>query len=242
MKSCFPSSPLNEPQIDHNRIFVCDACVAHRFSRSMMASLEPYHPLIIEGMGGYDRRDPAVIGQHIVESLQKHWLKFPPQKPVLLITQGDPYEERGIAAITRQVSDSLSISRALIFLDPDIADYHAPNADRYKVIFEIPYSMMARRLETARAGLVQDISSQVRAKLGEKNAKREAQGKNILPQYYYDFAMLQEVTKIACKQICGGVTIGHTSREINPFSVTSFYQVGLELGFIDTAEMVSIRY
>ena len=50
--------------------------------------------------------------------------------------------------------------------------------------------------------------------------------------------MLQETTKAACKQLCGGITIAHTSREINQFSVTSFYQVGLALGLIDAADMV----
>lgn len=71
----------------------------------MIEALQSYHPLIVEGMGGYDRRDPKEVSQHIVETLQKHWRELPPQKPVLLITQGDPYEERGISAITRQVCD-----------------------------------------------------------------------------------------------------------------------------------------
>jgi hypothetical protein len=62
--------------------------------------------------------------------------------------------------------------------------------------------------------------------------------KTTLPKYYFDFVMLQEVTKIACKQICGEVTIAHTSREISPFSITSFYEVGLGLGLICEKDMV----
>jgi hypothetical protein len=235
MRSCCQSSVWNDPNAGQNPMSIGGDC-------SMIEALQSYHPLIVEGMGGYDRRDPKEVSQHIVETLQKHWRELPPQKPVLLITQGDPYEERGISAITRQVCDGLAISRALIFLDPDIAAYHAPDADRYKVIFEIPYSTMTKSLETTRRGVVEEIFEMVGAKLDEKNAARKAQGKKALPPYYPDFAMLQEVTKIACKQICGGVTIAHTSREINPFSVTSFYHVGLQLGLVDAADMIAFPY
>ena len=204
----------------------------------MVEALQSYHPLIIEGMGGYDERDPERVSAQILQGLSKHWRKHPPQKPLLLITQGDPYEEKGISAITRLVSDELDISRALIFLDPDIADYHAPNADRYKVIFEIPYSSMTHWLEAQSHDAVAQISEQVGASLMAKNAQREQQKNASLPEYYFNFAMLQEVTKISCKQICGGVTIAHTSQEISPFSITSFFQVGLALGLIDNSDMV----
>lgn len=204
----------------------------------MIEVLQSYHPLIIEGMGGYDERDPKRVSAQILQGLSKHWRVHPPQKPLLLITQGDPFEEKGISAITRLVADGLDISRALIFLDPDIADYHAPNADRYKVIFEIPYSSMTHWLEMQSPDAVAQISEQVRAALTEKNAQRLQQKKASLPEYYFDFAMLQEVTKISCKQICGGVTIAHTSQEISPFSITSFFQVGLALGLINNSDMV----
>ena len=39
-------------------------------------------------------------------------------------------------------------------------------------------------------------------------------------------------------EICGEVTIAHTSREISPFSITSFYEVGLGLGLICEKDMV----
>lgn len=204
----------------------------------MIEVLQSYHPLIIEGMGGYDERDPERVSAQILQGLSKHWREHPPQKPLLLITQGDPYEEKGISAITRLVSDGLDISRALIFLDPDIADYHAPNADRYKVIFEIPYSSMTHWLEAQSHDAVARISEQVGASLMAKNAQRVQQKNASLPEYYFKFAMLQEVTKISCKQICGGVTIAHTSQEISPFSITSFFQVGLALGLIDNSDMV----
>ena len=207
----------------------------------MIEALKSFHPLIIEGMGGYDKREPNVVSINIAESLRRYWLKSPPQKPVLLVTQGDPYEDRGISAITRLVSDELDIPRALIFLDPDIADYHQPRADRYKLIFEIPYSSMSQWLEARGPNIVPEISKHIKALLSEKNAQRVHEQKSMLPEYFYDFALLHEVTKVACKQICGGVTLAHTSQEISPFSVTSFYEVGLNLELISETDMVPYR-
>ena len=204
----------------------------------MIESLKFFHPLIIEGAGGFDRRDPKSVSSHILNGLQKYWLKSPPSKSIMLVTQGDPYEERGISAITRLVCDGLDIPRTLIFLDHDIADYHQPLADRYKLKFEISYSSMSTWLETRKPDLITNISKQVTATLAEKNAQRLHETKTPLPKYYFNFAMLQEVTKIACKQICGEVTIAHTSREISPFSITSFYEVGLKLGLICDSDMV----
>ena len=65
------------------------------------------------------------------------------------------------------------------------------------------------------------------------------EGKSALQSYYRDFALLQEVTKAACHMICGDLTVAHTSAEISPFSVTSFYQVGLELGLVGTDQIVA---
>ena len=97
-------------------------------------SLAHYHPLIIEGMGGYDPRDPEPIAALIVSQLRARWQVQPPTKPVVLVTQGDPIEERGISAITRGVAAELNLPRAMVFLDPAIADYHKPNADHHGVI------------------------------------------------------------------------------------------------------------
>ncbi|MEC8070683.1 MAG: shikimate kinase [Pseudomonadota bacterium] len=204
----------------------------------MIDTLSHYHPLVIEGMGAYDTRKPASVAAVIVRQLQTRWLENPATKPVLLITQGDPYEPSGISAITRIVADQLDLSRALIFLDPEIADYHAPNADRYKVIFELSYSTMVNTLRTAQPCVVKTIEATVDDHLAAKNARRSMLGKTPLPAYYRTFALLQEVTKISCKQVCSGVTVAHTSRSISDFSVSSFYRVGLELGLIDPSEMV----
>ena len=203
-----------------------------------MRTMRGHHPLVIEGMGGYDSRDPLWVTQVILEQLKARWTIEPPEKPLLLVTQGDPYEERGVSAITRLVADRLAIQRMLIFLDPSIADYHAPNADRYKVICELPYSALTHRLQVERPGALTQIADRVDAHLRRKNTRRRKEGKKVLRDYFRDFALLQEVTKIGCKQICGSVTVAHTSTNLDDNSVSSFYRVGLELGLIDITDIV----
>jgi hypothetical protein len=196
------------------------------------------HPLIIEGMGGYDPRDPKPIARQIASQLRERWQAQPPTKPVMLLTQGDPIEERGISAITRHVADELGVPRAMVFLDPDIADYHKPNADHHGVILEIPYSVLTSLLERERAGVVSTLEQAIDAALAEKDQQRETEGKGPLQSYYRDFALLQEVTKAACNVICGDLTVAHTSADISAFSVTSFYEVGLVMGLIDAVQIV----
>ena len=200
--------------------------------------LAQHHPLIIEGMGGYDPRDPEPIARQIAYQLRERWQAQPLTQPVILLTQGDPIEERGISAITRHVADELGVPRAMVFLDPDIADYHKPNADHHGVILEIPYSVLTSLLERERAGVMSTLEQAVDAALAEKDQQRETEGKAPLQSYYRDFALLQEVTKGACNVICGALTIAHTSSEISAFSVTSFYEVGLAMGLIDAAQLV----
>ena len=201
-------------------------------------SLAQYHPLIIEGMGGYDPRDPEPIARQITSQLRERWQAQPPSKPVMLLTQGDPIEAHGISAITRSVAEALDLPRAMAFLDPYIADYHKPNADHHGVILEIPYSALTSVLERERAGVMSTLEQAVDAALAEKDQQREAEGKAPLQSYYRDFALLQEVTKGACPVICGDLTVAHTSADISAFSVTSFYEVGVAMGLIDAAKIV----
>jgi len=201
-------------------------------------SLAHYHPLIIEGMGGYDPRDPEPIALQMASQLRERWQTGPSTKPVILVTQGDPIEKRGISAITRHVADELSVPRAMVFLDPAIADYHKPNADHHGVILEIPYSVFTSLLERERAGVMSTLEQAIDAALASKNEQRKREGKGLMQSYYRDFARLQEVTKVACNRICGGITVAHTSAEISPYSVTSFYEVGVALGFIDANQIV----
>tara|TARA_S200000501_G_scaffold284665_1_gene268937 strand:- start:236 stop:886 length:651 start_codon:yes stop_codon:yes gene_type:complete len=207
--------------------------------RSVTEALVTYHPLIIEGMGGYDTRNPAAVAMHIASKLRGRWQVQSPAKPVILVTQGDPIEERGISAITRLVADELDIPRAMAFLDPDIADYHKPNADHRKVIVEVPYSALISALESGLPGVTRSLEQAVDSALTKKNLQRERLGKGALQSYYRDFALLQEVTKAACRCICDDLTVAHTSAEISPFSVTSFYQVGLDLGLVNADQIVA---
>ena len=200
--------------------------------------LKSYHPLIIEGMGDYDPRDPKLVALQIIKGLEDHWVTRPPQMPVLLVTQGDPPAEKGISAITRRVADELNIMRAMVFLDENIADYHKPNADRYKVTYKVSYSRLTRILDTTDNGIVSELARRVTDRLKEKNNARKALKLAKLAEYFYDFAMLQEVTKIGLKQICGALTVAHTSNDISPFSVTSFYEVGMDTGRIEVTDIV----
>ena len=190
-------------------------------------------------MGGFDPREPLPVATQISMQLQRRWVRHPPSNPIIIITQGDPYEERGISAITRLVADQLGVKRGMIFLDSAIADYHKSNADHYKVMTEISYSTLANELHANDPRTLRTIEQSVQKKLRLKNAKRREMGKPILQNYYLDFALLQEVTKVACKQICGEITIAQTSRKISEFSVTSFYKVGLELGLIEEDDIIS---
>ena len=205
---------------------------------SVIDALTQYHPLIIEGMGGYDPRDPEPVAMQIVSQLHDRWRERPPAKPVILVTQGDPIEARGISAITRHVAEELDIPRAMAFLDPHIADYHKPNADHHGVILEIPYSVLTTLLENERLGVMSTLEQAIDSALVEKNQQREVEGKGILQSYYHDFALLQEVTKAACNVICGALTVAHTSAEISPHSVTSFYEVGVALGLADAEQIM----
>ena len=207
-------------------------------SNDPIESLAQYHPLIIEGMGAYDPRDPEPIARQIVSRLRDRWQAQPLAKPVILVTQGDPLEERGISAITRHVADELDVSRAMVFLDPDIADYHKPNADHYRVMLEVRYSALTRVLDNEGPRAMSALEQAIDSALAEKNQQRERQGKGALQSYYRDFALLQEVTKAACNMICGDLTVAHTSADISPFSVTSFYQIGVALDLISAAQIM----
>ena len=81
------------------------------------------------------------------------------------------------------------------------------------------------------------LKGAVDALLAEKNQKRALLGKPPLADYYRIFALLQEVSKAAFAALCGELTLVHTSREIGEFSVTSFGQVGLDLGLISAANV-----
>jgi hypothetical protein len=189
-----------------------------------------YHPLIIEGHGSSDLRDPKPVAEQIVQQVESHFDSSIKTKPKLLITQGDPTSERGISAITKLVSEKLGIARGLVVLDENIDPNHSLNAPRDYVVWEAKYSELL-------AVLPEQTSQRIEEKIDEeievKNAKRKKSGKPPLVDWCKDYAMLQEVTKASVRTICGDITVAHTQNEIYEFSVTSFYSVGLELKLLD---------
>ena len=122
-----------------------------RDAARLLLLLSEYHPLVIEGMGAYDTRPPGPIAATLSRLLRKRWEAWPPAKPVLLVTQGDPLAARGISAITRALAAELSLPRALVCLDDDIDPSHSRDADRDGVILELRYSTLAGVLEPGTA-------------------------------------------------------------------------------------------
>ena len=215
-------------------------------SYDAISRLSQYHPIVVEGMGYYDPRDPQTVASSIIASLQEHLhQQYTPtndttHKPLLVITQGDPLAPRGISAITPLVANALSDQqRGLVCLDNHIADYHSKNADRNNVILEVKYSQLVQVLQEAHGKTLLDrLERAVDAHISQQNKERAVANKPPVKDYFKTFAMLQEVTKASLQQICGNVTIAHTSEDINPWSVTSFYKVGLDLGLYPQTDIV----
>lgn len=204
-----------------------------------LLALSRYHPVVIEGMGSHDTRDPDEVAAQVARRLRAHWAERRRNKPALIVTQGDPLEARGISAITPRVASEFKLARGLVCLDEAIADYHAPNADRDNVILELRYSQLARLLNARQPDATARLEAAVERDIERKNARRHALGKKPLKDYFRDFALLQEVTKAGCCRLCGGITVAHTSSEIHEFSVTSFYTVGLSLGWVEPEDIVA---
>ena len=206
-----------------------------------MNRFKHFHPLFVEGMGGFDPRDPEPVSAAVVHALQKHWGTNPPSKPVLLIIQGDPLAERGVSAITPQVASALGVQRGLIVLDEEIADYHSPNADRDNVALEILFSEVMSWLESYSPGTLTQVDTAIAALVREKNRDRKAFAKPPLAEYFPSFARLQEVSKIAFSALCGEMTLVHTSAEPVPSSVSSFYTIGIDMGLINPSDIVAFE-
>jgi len=228
----------------------------------LLLLLSEYHPVVIEGSGSYDLRDPLVVASRISRSLKEHWSQRPPTaapRGNILVIQGDPLAERGISAITRAVAMELGLPRCLVVQDDDIDETHSRDADRHGVEIELRFRMLASLLDsngsvclpeassselaTARPNLDR-LTQAIEGSILEKNEARRQLGKPPLKSYYRDSALLQEMTKAACRVACGGITVAHTApaAEISPFSVTSFYEIGLELGHVSVDDMVSYAW
>ncbi|MBL6718220.1 MAG: shikimate kinase [Pseudomonadales bacterium] len=201
-------------------------------------ALAGFHPLVLEGPARADHRDPMAVAWDIAARLGNYWAERPPQKPLLLLTQGDPFEPQGIAALTREVATSLSIPRGLAFLDEDLDPNHRAEADRENVILEVPYRTLALALERKQPGSLYRLDQALKSALVKKNADRELLGKPPLPAYFHRYGRLQEVTKAAARLLCGGITVAHSATPVHEFSVTSLYTVGLDLGLSRSGDLL----
>jgi len=204
---------------------------------SIQSTLSPFHPLLIEGHSR-DSRDPTIVGQQLVKNIKNNWKERNITKPPILITQGDPLTETGISAITRIVANELDIKRCLVCLDDHIDSEHSVLADRHDVIYELRYSQLVDILDGDTCTNGDELKSKqlteaIENRIAIMNKKRASLGKDKLADWYIKYALLQEITKTAFKSISGEVTVAHSVDEINEFSVTSFYEIGLELGLID---------
>ena len=136
-----------------------------------MTAFKGIHPLIIEGMGAYDPRDPSLVASRLASALKPRLdSRLDGTKPVLLITQGDPLAERGISAITRALASELNVQRGLVVLDAEVADYHTRDADRENTILELKYSELLEYVDEER------IEAAVDEALGRKNNDRLGRG------------------------------------------------------------------
>ena len=216
-----------------------------------LLKLSSYHPVVIEGMGWYDPRDPKEVASAIVSGLQKKISSSNNKhkhnhKPLLIITQGDPLAPRGISAITPLVAQQISKSeRGLVCLDESIDSSHSRDADRTNVVVEVRYSQLLQVLQqnsnnnnnSSSTTFLQDLENSMDEHILHQNQMRSKSNKPPVKDYFKTYAMLQEVTKGGLKELCGSITIAHTSTEINPCSVTSFYKVGLKLGLYDSTDI-----
>ena len=207
--------------------------------KNVQAVIGSFHPIFIEGMGGYDRRDPKCVAEKIVKILEDHWIQNPPSMPRLVMTQGDPREKNGVGAITPIVAEYFGVCRGIAYLDEEISDYHFRDADRENMIIEVKYSQLVEGIDYYQNGLFGRIEGAIDREIEKKNYRRASLGKKPLEQYFRTFALLQEVTKAACKLFCNGISIIHTSAQISEFSVSSFCTVGLELGVISSEDMIN---
>uniref|UniRef100_A0A7S4A3T1 Uncharacterized protein n=1 Tax=Pelagomonas calceolata TaxID=35677 RepID=A0A7S4A3T1_9STRA len=190
-----------------------------------LTKLKDFAPIVVEGgTGRRDQRDPAEVARRVAAALRPRIT----ERQAILVTQGDPLEPTGISAITRAVAEELAIPRALVTLPAAIDPEHAPNAPRDGVILEVGYDALAATLDLAA------LESAVDDALAAKNRARERP----LAPYYKDYALLQEVTKGAIRTMCGSLTLAHTDSEIPVDSVTSFYEVGLELELYAKEDLV----
>ena len=136
--------------------------------KNVQAVIGSFHPIFIEGMGGYDRRDPKCVAEKIVKILEDHWIQNPPSMPRLVMTQGDPREKNGVGAITPIVAEYFGVCRGIAYLDEEISDYHFRDADRENMIIEVKYSQLVEGIDYYQNGLFGRIEGAIDREIEKK--------------------------------------------------------------------------
>lgn len=194
-----------------------------------LAFLRPRHAVCIEGRAAGDRRPAAQVAERVVANLERAWggtLKDSGE--LVVVTQGDPAAEHGVAPVARLVAEELGAPRAVVFLPSSMDPEHYQLADRQGAAAEVAYADLAEIL--AANSTLARLEGSVDALLREKNARRARERAGPLPNYFRTYAMLQEVTKAGLARTCaGGLTPAH-SGDPGSDTVTSFCAAGLALG------------
>ena len=102
------------------------------------------------------------------------------------------------------------------------------------------FSQVVTWLESFSPGTLIQIENEIDALVYRKNCDRAILGQPPLADYFPTFARLQEVSKIALYELCGEMTLVHTSAQVVASSVSSFFKVGLDLGLIDSRYVIAI--
>ncbi|MEE4298434.1 MAG: shikimate kinase [Pseudomonadales bacterium] len=196
----------------------------------------------IEGMGGGDERDPALVAARVTANLRARGVRPGPASPALIVTQGDPPRPRGLAAITLRVAEALRLERAMIVLDAALDPTHACDADVRGVSARCFYSQLAAVARTLPAAGAHDlltlIEQEVRSGVERRDRVRASLGMPPLDAACERFARLQELTRGVLGHLADRLLVAHTASDVRPFSVTSFCDVGLENGLVAAADMV----
>lgn len=197
-------------------------------------------PVVVEGRGGRDHRDAFQVTAKILSDNAQLFAT-----PVMIVTQGDPPSQRGVAPISNLMAEHLGSSKIIVAFDEE----HFDSSDRHHMAAIIPYQVLRAILAEAGKGTeacnaAQAIDALVDGRLEEMNVVREARGMPALPEWFRDFAVLQEVTKAALKQSCGALKLVHTggvTGQEHEFTVTSFYVVNLQLGLLNESDVVYFK-
>eukprot|EP00310_Coccolithus_braarudii_P022201 CAMPEP_0183355972 /NCGR_PEP_ID=MMETSP0164_2-20130417/42533_1 /TAXON_ID=221442 /ORGANISM="Coccolithus pelagicus ssp braarudi, Strain PLY182g" /LENGTH=214 /DNA_ID=CAMNT_0025529239 /DNA_START=30 /DNA_END=674 /DNA_ORIENTATION=- len=203
----------------------------------LKSELSKYHAVLVEGPGASDTREAADVAKHVCRQLRAHWDQDPPPGTKLVVSQGDSPGPRGVAGILRIVGQEFGCTRCLVCVDESIDPTHAPNADRAGVALELRYNQMCKILEEM--GVLSQLERGVDDKIAKDNRALMAQQKPILGPHVRQFALLQEVTKVALGHVCTGVTIAHSDSHLDQFKVSSFYEVGLTQHLIKSSSYVA---